>query len=226
MKLRLLAPKTEVESSKDRIKKSFPSLTEKQLDDLSKINLSFKAAVDADQVVYGEVYCPLEVDTQNDFATADVIKEMAWNFLASGKVSKVDVSHDFKESGSVVVESFIARAGDPIFTEGAWVLASKLPDDLWAKVLKGELNGYSLAGFLTKFPVTVDVNVEARAEGETETVKTDNIEEHSHPFVVLFDPEGDVLFGEASKGENDHKHVIIRTTATEKAKDHQHRFVV
>lgn len=42
--------------------------------------------------------------------------------------------------GVEVVESFIAREGDPDFATGAWVLAMKLAGDVWRAVSSGEVD--------------------------------------------------------------------------------------
>jgi hypothetical protein len=41
--------------------------------------------------------------------------------MRKNALSRIDVQHDRKESGSYVVESFIARDDDSVFIPGAWV---------------------------------------------------------------------------------------------------------
>lgn len=101
----------------------------------------------AKQIVYGEVYVPGELDSHGDFMRAETIEKMAQQFLRSGLVKNIDTEHDMQPNGSEVVESFIARKGDPNFTEGAWVLGVKVNDpQLWAAVQSGEINGFSMFG--------------------------------------------------------------------------------
>ena len=101
-----------------------------------------------EQVVFGEVYAPGFPDTQGDFMSPEEIKKMAYNFLRKGLASNIDVNHSQKPSGRYVVESFIAREGDPIFIPGSWVMGVKVPDPaVWKMVKSGELNGFSLDGY-------------------------------------------------------------------------------
>jgi len=66
-----------------------------------------------ERLVYGEVYSPLHVDTDGEAMTAAEIKKMAHHFLSSGRVNKIDVSHNLEESGAIVIESFLARKHEP-----------------------------------------------------------------------------------------------------------------
>ena len=57
----------------------------------------------------------------------------------------MDTEHNHQVSGATIVESFIARKGDPDFAEGAWVLGVRMTDgELWERVKSGELNGFSV----------------------------------------------------------------------------------
>src|SRR5690606_23799098 len=95
----------------------------------------FAKSAPMQQIVYGEVYAPGQVDSHGDFMTAKTIEAMAQRFLKSGLVKNIDTEHDLQQNGSEVVESFIARKGDPDFAEGAWVLGVHVSDpQLWAKV--------------------------------------------------------------------------------------------
>ena len=128
-------------------------------------------------MVFGEVYAPGFPDSQGDFMTPDEIKKMAYNFLRKG----LDVEHRrqplAEPSGSYVVESFIARDGDPIFIPGSWVLGVKVPDQsVWQMVKSGELNGFSLDGFGVRTPKAFSIEMPELLKGET-TVERD----HSAP---------------------------------------------
>lgn len=106
-----------------------------------------KAADAPKQIVYGEVYAPLVEDSHGDWMTAEQIELMAHKFMKSGRVKALDREHNLKETGAVVVESFIARKGDPDFAEGAWVLGCHVADsELWAAIEKGEVTGFSMYG--------------------------------------------------------------------------------
>jgi len=111
-------------------------------------------------LVYGVMYAPDMVDSQNDFADADTIKEIMHGFMKSG--DGVDIKHDFKtlEKGSAfVAESFIIQPGDPRFTDskdyagnsvdvtGGWGVCIKIDDeDLREKYRSGEFQGLSMGG--------------------------------------------------------------------------------
>lgn len=179
------------------------------------------------RLVYAEVYSPLHVDTDGEAMTQDEIEKAAHNFLASGNVRNIDVRHNTKQSGCVIVESFMARKGDPDgFIEGSWVMGVKvLPDDLWQKVLSGELNGFSFMGQVTRVPVKAKVKVARKMLGETELSVKGMLPPHFHELVVTFDERGRVEPGETDESLS-HKHEILRATATEKELDHSHRLIL
>jgi len=172
------------------------------------------------QIVWGEVYVPGFPDSDGDFMTAEGVRDMAYAFMAKGGVNKVDVQHDGKESGSYIVESFVAREGDPDFIAGAWVAAVKVEDqDLWDKIKKGELNGFSIGGRGFKKPTTIEVELPEVLKGET-----DEVAGHSHDFQVRFSDSGEFLGGSTGPGPDGHTHQIVHGTFTKEAQGHKHRF--
>lgn len=177
--------------------------------------------VDAEQqLVFGEVYAPGIPDSQGDFMTAETIQKMAHDFLAQGRVNKIDVGHDESESGCLVVESFIAREDDTIFIPGSWVLGVKVADHLWPLVKSGELNGFSFGGRGFRRETTLEVDMPLKVSGMT--MEADG---HDHEFVVFYSEDGDFLGGHtAPGGKNGHMHDIKRGTLTEEAEGHAHRF--
>ena len=178
------------------------------------------------QIAYGEVYIPNVPDSHGDFMTAEEIRKAAHRFLSSGRVSSIDKEHDGENTGALVVESFIARAGDPDFIEGAWVCGVHVPSaELWQEIEKGVINGFSMAGLGIQTPTTIEINVPLSLTGRTEEVNN-----HGHEFVVRFDEEGNFLGGETESSgaspEKFHKHGIRQGTITEADPDdgHAHRF--
>jgi hypothetical protein len=153
------------------------------------------------------------------------IEKMAWEFLSSGKINKIDVQHDFRESGCNVVESFIARSEWDPFTEGAWVLGVRCPDEIWKKVKSGELNGFSFAGTTEKYPATVLVEVAKQIAGITEKSTSDIIPFHEHNFIINFDNKGQIVSGKTDVVLA-HSHLITKGTATQPELDHSHRIVL
>lgn len=182
---------------------------------------TFSKADDEKQIVYAEVFAPGVIDSQGDFMTKSEIELMAWRFMAQGRITKVDTEHNLKENGSLVIESFVAREGDPDFIPGSWVVGVHIPDpELWEQVKKGELNGFSLqgAGQRTEKVLEIEIPDDGIIKGDTE-----ESEDHSHYYIVQFDSDGRFLGGETSV-VNGHKHSITKGTATEKVAGHSHRY--
>ena len=173
-----------------------------------------------EQVVFGEVYAPGFPDSQNDFMSPEEIKKMAYNFVRKGLASNIDVNHTQMPSGSYVVESFIAREGDPTFIPGSWVLGVKVPDPtVWQMVKSGELNGFSLDGIGVRTPKSLVIEMPELLKGETEGVRG-----HTHSFVVKYDQHGNFLGGYTNPALDGHMHQIVRGTVTEPTNGHAHRF--
>jgi hypothetical protein len=182
--------------------------------------IAIKKADEELQVVWAEVYPPGVPDSQGDFMTAETIREMAWGFMKKGAVTKIDVQHDQKESGSYVVETFVARPGDPDFIRDSWVLGVKIPDpEVWEQVKKRELNGFSIDGFAFRKATKLEIELPDVLEGET-----DEVQGHSHSFEVGFDDQGNFLGGATGPGPDGHVHAIVKGTLTETTDGHAHRF--
>lgn len=121
--------------------------------------VTLSKTVEEKQLAFGVVYAPDEIDTHGDFMTAEDIEKMAYAFMTSGNVNKIDTQHDLIENGSRVVESFIARAGDIEFPEGAWVMGVHIPDgEIWKSIKNGDLTGFSMYGTAKKREVLIEIN--------------------------------------------------------------------
>lgn len=179
------------------------------------------------QIVFAEVYCPFEIDTDGEAATPEDVERAAHNFLSSGKVDKIDLLHNSQETGSKVVESYIAKANDPDgFAEGAWVMGVQVFDSaLWADIKTGEINGFSLMGTSIKVPATVIVTEIESMSGHTEKNTDTLIPEHSHEVDLSFDSSGNII-PVYSKEAMGHVHLIKAMTATEVEAGHAHRLIV
>lgn len=178
---------------------------------------------DEDQrIVYATVYEPYTLDTWGDMMLPEEIIKMAHGFMLKENIKdRIDTSHDYVSNGSYPVESFIARENDPDFTEGAWVMGVKVPDDeMWARVKKGEINGFSMAGMAKMVPAVVEVEIGFSTLGETETNQ-----DHTHLYFVEFDDDGRVKSGRTSMDLN-HSHEITSGTATDLSYGHSHRFFI
>jgi hypothetical protein len=183
---------------------------------------------DEKRLVYGEVYAPLHVDTDTEAMTAPEIEKMAHNFLASRRTDKIDVSHNWEESGCRVVESFIARKNDPDgFVEGSWVLGVKIiPDRLWVAVKKGDLNGFSFAGRPGgRTEAQVIITQTKKIVGDTEKNTDDLVPPHEHAVDLLFDSNGRII-PTATKETMGHVHPVRKATATEEEIGHSHRLIL
>ena len=109
--------------------------------------IQFKKSDTKKQIVFGEVYVPDREDTDGNFMNAETIENMAHDFLANKYNSHISEEHDGNENKGCIVESFIARNGDPDFIQGAWVIGVYVPDkEVWNKIESGELAGFSLEG--------------------------------------------------------------------------------
>jgi len=115
-------------------------------------------------IVYGIVYAPEDVDTQGDMMTADEIEKMAYRFMKARRTTNVDEQHDYDPDEGYVAESWLIRAGDPLFPnekEGAWAVGIKVEnEETWEKVKKGEITGLSMGGYGKAIELEDDTGVE------------------------------------------------------------------
>jgi len=176
-------------------------------------------ADDDQQIVYGEVYVPMVPDSDGEFMDADTIKAAAHKFLQNHNIHNVDKQHDNTLTGSYVVESFIAREGDPDFIEGAWVLGVQVPDkELWRQIKEGDINGFSLEATVEKTLTTLELQVP-----DVITGGTTEVEGHTHTFYVSFDEDG-IFLGGHTDVVLGHSHKIVHGTETCGSQDHKHNF--
>lgn len=183
-----------------------------------------KVTEDYKRLVYGEVYVPYRIDTDLEYATPEEIEKAAHYFMSQSKMGNIDSEHNFKATDNIVVESYIAKEGDPMgFVPGSWIAVGRIDDDAqWELVKAGKFNGWSMAGTSDKQPRSVKVSALISATLKTETSLIDSIENHEHDLVLKFD-NGRVIPTYTSK-TLDHAHEVVATTATEEAAGHSHRF--
>jgi len=175
------------------------------------------------KVVKGIVYTALDVDTDGETMSVEDVQKSAWNFLAQRKEKNIDIQHDWQESGCTVVESYVTEKGDPNFPENSWVMAVKCTDDIFQKVVDGELNGFSFGGYSEKFVQRVMLEVAKQAVGETyENLNKDVIPAHTHSFIIWYDNEGRIVKGHTDVVDG-HQHTISYGTSTDKSIGHSHR---
>ena len=116
------------------------------------------------RVAYGIVLAPDEVDDEQDTISKEEIEKAAYAFMHAGRGQQVDSDHDGEAGKGFVAESWLVRAGDPLFAEepeGAWAAGIKVTDaDTWERVEKGELTGFSVAGLARRTPVEPEITSE------------------------------------------------------------------
>ena len=173
------------------------------------------------RVVFGELYAPDRPDADGEYMDSETIRKMSYKFMQEQLLHQIDHMHTNElVDGAHVVESFIVRKGDPDFIEGAWVVGVHIPkDEDWAKVEKGEWNGFSIEALVRKEEVEVEIDIPPVIEGMT--LKSED--GHDHKFYVSYDDQGQFLGG-MTDVVNGHSHKIVRGTVTETEQNHSHRF--
>lgn len=178
------------------------------------------AAPTEERMVFGEVYAPNRPDSVGDFMTAEEIRLMAYNFMKNLRQQYLDINHDNRAAEDVtIVESFIAREGDPMFIPGSWVVGVHVNNDkVWADIKAGKLNGFSIEASGHGKDVEVELNIPPVLSGDTDVVNG-----HSHKFYVGYDQEGNFIGGKTSL-DSGHFHTIRAGTFTDSVDGHTHRF--
>lgn len=174
-----------------------------------------------ERVVFAEVLVPNTPNVYGDYWTKEAIVEAAYLFMKTG--FGIDVDHDnFDVTGAVyVVETFIARKGDPDFIEGSWVVAMKIEDDqLWEKVLNNEINGYSYEAIVSFLSGTLRIEDDGVRTGYTEPDLDDG---HYHAFMVMVDIDNRPISGGTDEVDG-HSHRITGHTITDESVGHTHRY--
>lgn len=110
------------------------------------------------QIVYGVVMEPDEVDTQGHFATAADISDACHYYATNWLLIDEEHARVVPRTEAVPVELFIApvdiewpiddQGNVEVVRQGSWVQATKiLSPALWQKYESGELNAYSIRGW-------------------------------------------------------------------------------
>jgi hypothetical protein len=180
-----------------------------------------------EQVVMGEVIIPDTPNVYGDIYTHEAVRDFCYEFARQG--FGIDINHDqidVQGTHAYIIESFIARAGDPDFIEGSWVIAMKIPDtETWQRVLDGDLNGYSFEALCTLQPIVFQNLRNRQVQGTTEP---DPIDGHTHEYVVLLDIFNRPVAGGTVEAGG-HSHTISTHTVTDYAntslgRNHSHRY--
>ena len=103
-----------------------------------------------ERIVSGIVYEPGELDTDGDFSNEEEIRKAAYDFME--RVQTFKVNHQGEEVQVAILENYIAPqdltiSGQPV-KKGTWLMTTRvLEDKIWDKIKKGEITGYSMAGY-------------------------------------------------------------------------------
>jgi len=98
-----------------------------------------------------------KTDSQNDLYSADEVKKAAYLFME--EFANMGVQHtELANSKIKILETWIQREDATIegtaVTKGTWMMAVRfLDDELWTKVKKGEITGFSIGGIASRTPV-------------------------------------------------------------------------
>lgn len=179
------------------------------------------------QVVWGELYAPNRLDSDNEFMSRETLENLQMTIAKSGFKLPVDLDHkNVSQKDAHIVECFIARKGDPDFIEGSLVVGLHIPNkELWNEVKHGRYNGFSIEALVNKQDREVEVEVPDMIIGETK--ENDG---HIHGFTTNLDVvNGKIIFksGETLPCKTDgHVHKIQRWSATEFANGHNHKLSI
>jgi len=123
-------------------------------DPLHSVTIDIKKSDEEKGIIYGIVYAPNSVDTDDEYTTADEIVKAAYGFMKSKNTANVDKDHSFENEKAFVAESWIIKENDAVFPDepiGSWAVAIKLEDEELKKGVKdGDIAGISMAGTATK----------------------------------------------------------------------------
>jgi len=102
-----------------------------------------------EHIFAGIVYEPNVVDSQGDSASEEVIRKLCYSFMENSQMLKM--SHRGDALNVKILENYLAPVDFTIegraITKGSWILVTRVLDEnVWAKIKKGELQGYSMAG--------------------------------------------------------------------------------
>lgn len=174
-----------------------------------------------ERIVFGEVVIPDTPNVYGDFHTRESIRDFAYGFMLCG--FGIDVDHDNVDvTGKVrIVESFIARDNDPDFIPGSWVVGCIVYDDeIWNKILSGDINGFSYEALISQLDVEAILPVDIFKFGVTEP---DPVDGHYHYYFAVLDDDGRPISG-GTTYTNQHRHDIQFHTVTSDSFGHNHRY--
>lgn len=197
---------------------------------MSGIRLIKRGDDEYERVVMCELLSPDVPNCYGDIYTREAIKDFVYAYAEHG--FGLDIDHDLIDVNGeklLLVESFIARPGDPDFAEGSWVIAMKvLDDETWQMVLDGKLNGFSYQADCFMTDVVIQNLRNRQVTGTTQPDLTDG---HTHTYLVLLNALNQPISGGTGVTDG-HSHRISIHTVTSVAislfgaGEHNHRYQV
>jgi|ERR1035437_1956904 hypothetical protein len=103
----------------------------------------------------GIVYAPDEVDSQDDWSTAEEIEAGCWKYnrdlIDDGPDGKLGVQHSrWNPKDGDIVESYIAPADFTVdgkqIKKGTWLMGVIWSKDMWKQIKANKITGYSMGG--------------------------------------------------------------------------------
>ena len=147
-----------------------------------------------ERIVFGEVLIPDEPNVFGDFHTRQSVREFAYGFMLNG--FGINHEHDTPDISDEVsiIESFIARDGDPTFIIGSWVLGVFVgKDEVWQAILDGAPKRLLVKISHRKYPTESDSGDEKTGIDVGVRLIEDATPENMEKFgVTVFENAGDV----------------------------------
>lgn len=193
------------------------------------LQLKIKTVKEDERIVEGAVYTSNIVDAHGDFIdTANLVKFYDYvEALSKEEKNKLfDVNHNRKSTKAEFQYHFVngIHRQDDKYPYGAWVVATKVDNNEWAKVKSGDLNAYSMDFFARVKEVDAAIVVVKENYDLTETV-----EDHDHVYYLRLDEMGRVVGGctsiDAGHGHEIDGAVVTKGYIDENGKKHKHRLL-
>lgn len=107
---------------------------------------------EAQRIAYAAPLVVGEADSDNDTVTKEKCEEVAHGWLEDFR--GMDHQHDLSEGAASPVESYLTPADmtvkmdgeDATIPAGSWIVASRIAEKHWPRVMSGEIAGYSIMG--------------------------------------------------------------------------------
>lgn len=195
--------------------------------DKASLSFSLKYKDEKRRIIYGAVYTPNQVDGKGYFMEPEEVEAMCHRYLRIDVKNSIDTNHDNIPNGCFPVESYIAKANDPNYSEGTWVIGVKVANSaIWDKIIGGDLNAFSMEILVTKKPAMITYTTIPSMSGSTEVYKENEDDEgHQHLFFVELDSMGRVIKGKTNT-VNGHYHDIVVNSITKDSENHSHRLFI